>query len=304
VDGWLPTGDRSRSVFVWLVLAGCLGIGVLEYIVIPFLFGTHPGSLEDVVDETLSNIVATALAATGLALLLFKIFPPPPRPAIVENVQAHEITGLLAEAIPKSKNWWFDGSTGRFQRAETLREMGKWARLDGTSREMTIVILDPQDEELCRRYANYRAGLQSGLNKNWTVDAVRHDIYATLLAALRFNETEPISVTLGLKSTMSILRYDLSDARIVITKEGKADPAITCPAKSFYYDTYLEQLRWGLKQARHLDLAQAVVPTGGFDVESARAAMRALDIWTETLDKHDVVDAIVTEATSSEHPYS
>ena len=35
-----------------------------------------------------------------------------------------------------------------------MPEMGRFARADGTSREITIVVLDPTDDGLCERYAN------------------------------------------------------------------------------------------------------------------------------------------------------
>ena len=100
------------------------------------------------------------------------------------------------------------------------------------------MILDPMDEHLCVRYANYRKGLLSGQGQDWSVAAVRRDLYATLLAARRVSECEPLTITVGLKQTMSILRLDLSDSQLVITKEGRSDPAIRCPAESFYFDAY------------------------------------------------------------------
>lgn len=210
----------------------------------------------------------------------------------------------LRRVFQVTKLWWFDGSTGRYQRAKTLPEMGRLARADGTSRDVTIVLLDPTDEILCRRYANYRRGLLSGKGKDWTVESVRRDLYATLLAACTYSDTEPLTVTVGLKRTMSILRYDLSDSRLVITKEGRSDPAICCPSDSFYFDAYREDLRWALKQARPIDLSAVVVPTGGFDRESARAAFRTMDVYTSALDNDGMVDRVIAEGQSTEHPYS
>jgi hypothetical protein len=233
-----------------------------------------------------------------------KLFPPPSRPAIVSDVPAHEIGKLLESAFPTTKRWWFDGSTGRYQRARTLPEMGRLARAEGTSREVTIVILDPLDESLCTRYANYRGGLLSGQGKDWTVESVRRDLCATLLAACIYSETEPLTITVGLKRTMSILRYDLSDTRLVITKEGRSDPAICCPSESFYFDAYLEDLRWGLKQARHVDISKVTIPSRGFDLESARDAFRAMDVYLAMLDDDAVLEDVIAEATSKNHPYA
>jgi hypothetical protein len=304
MDDWLPKGEHARAVFLWLVLLGCVVLGVLRFVVAPAIFDSNPPGLGDVVDETLGNVIATALAGTGLAWLLFRVLPPSKKPGIVESVPPHEIGKLLESGFADTKRWWFDGSTGRYQRATTLPEMGRLARRDGTSREVTIVILDPLDEELCRRYANYRQGLASGQGQNWTIERVRRNLYSTILAAQTYSERDPLTVTLALKRTMSILRYDLSDSRLVITKEGLNDPAITCPAGSFYYDAYLEDLRQSLKQARHIDLTRAAVPTGGFDLSSAREALKTMETYIPQLDDDAEMAAVLAEAQSKEHPYS
>lgn len=303
MDNWLPQGTRSRRAFVVLVLTGCVFLGLLRFVVSPAIFGFSAPGVGAVVDETLGNIIATALAATALALVLLWIIPPPNRPAVVESVPPHEITALLERGFPDSRMWWFDGSTGRFQRAATLPAMGRFARRDGVSREVTLVILDPSDEALCERYANYRKGLTSGVGRDWTVANVRRDLYATLLAAKRYNDTEPLTITIGLKGNMSILRYDLSDSRLVITKEGKRDPAISCPDGSFYYNAYLEDLRWSLKQARRVDLGSRPMPPGGFDRDSAREALVAMGVHTSDVDRDEFVDAVLIEAASTTHPY-
>jgi hypothetical protein len=304
MDDWLPSGPQTRKTFIVIVVLGCIALGLVRFLIAPELFDSEPPGVGDVIDETLGNIIATALAGTALAWLILKLFPQPKRPAVVTSVAAHEIGTLLESALPTTKRWWFDGSTGRYQRAKTLPELGRLARTDGTSREVTIVILDPLNETLCRRYANYRRGLLSGRGREWTVESVRRDLYATLLAACVYSDTEPLTVTVGLKQTMSILRYDLSDTRLVITKEGRADPAICCPSGSFYFDAYLEDLRWALKQTRHVDVTTVSVPTDGFDRASARAAFRAMDVYTDLLDQDSVVDQVLAEAASRVHPYA
>jgi hypothetical protein len=256
----------------------------------------------EVAAELIGDFIATALAGTALALVLQRLFPGPHRPPVVENVPAHEISGRLESSLPKTRRWWYDGSTGGYQRSTTMPQLARHARRSGVSREATIVILDPTDEDLCRRYGNYRTGVTK-TGEIYSVDRVRIDIYATILAALEFNEREPLNVIVALKKNMSILRYDLSDEQLVITKEGKTDPAISCPAESFYYDAFFEQLRMSRKQAKELELSMAKVPTAGFDRESTRVAFTTLGIDTPTLEQDDSIDAIIEKSISRRSPY-
>lgn len=303
VEGWLPKGKRTRTTFIVVVVALCVVLAVVRWAVLPVLFGTPSEGPDDVASQFIGDFIATALAGTALALILQWLFPGPAQPPIVENVPAHEIGGQLEAALPNSRRWWYDGSTGRYQRSTTMPELARFARRDGVSREMHIVILDPTDEDLCRHYGNYRSGVTKS-DENYSVDRVRIDIYATILAALNFNERDPLDITVSLKKTMSILRYDLNDEGLVITKENKTDPAIACPAASFYYNAFLEQLRMSRRQATKLDLALAKVPTTAFKRESARRALVELNIATECLDEDWVMDEILEKAFSQEPPYA
>lgn len=302
VDDWLPKGARTRKTFVVLVLAICALLAAIRWGILPHLFDVSGGDPGEVVDELIGDFIATALAGTTLALLLRWIFPPPDRPPIVENLPAHEIGGRLEEALASTRQWWFDGSTGRYQRSTVLPKLAELGRKSGVSREVKIVILDPTDEDLCRHYGNYRGRVASP-KKTFSVDQIRVDIYATILAAAEFNEGHPLDVTVALKRTMSILRYDMGDHQLVITKEGRTDPAIACPDNSFYYDAFHEQLRMSRKQAKELDLRKVEIPTSGFDRDSARAALGQLEIATGILDQDDAVDEILAKAASRQSPY-
>jgi hypothetical protein len=303
VDGWLPHGERTRTVFVVVVLLLCSVLALVRWAVLPALFATPSTDVSEVAAELIGDFIATALAGTVLALILQRLFPGPNKPPVVENVPAHEISSRLESTLPTTRRWWYDGSTGGYQRSVTMPELARLARRSGVSRESTIVILDPTDEDLCRRYGGYRTGVNK-MSEVYSVDRVRIDIYATILAALDFNGREPLNVAVALKSTLSILRYDLSDDQLVITKEGKTDPAIACPANSFYYDAFFEQLKVSRKQAKELELSKATVPPGGFDRESARNAFTQLEIATKSLDHDSILDAIIEKSLSRKSPYS
>lgn len=299
----MPKGERTRTTFVVVVILLCLLFGLVRWVALPLLFNTPSGSPGEVADELIGNFIATVLAVTILALILERLFPGPERPPIVENVPAHEISSRLEAALQSTRRWWYDGSTGGYQRSVTMPKLASFARRSGVSREVTIVILDPTDEDLCRRYGNYRTGVNKE-DQVYSVDRARIDIYATILAALEFNAREPLNVSVALKRTMSILRHDLSDEQLVITKEGRTDPAIACPADSFYYDAFFEQLRMNRKQAKELDLSEVAVPSGRFDRASARRALGELKIATATLADDGAVDAIIEKSLSRRSPYS
>lgn len=58
------------------------------------------------------------------------------------------------------------------------------------------------------------------------------------------------------------------------------------------------------RQAQSVDLTRVVVPDGGFDRESARAALRVLGLDTNDLEDDDLLDRALADADSREDPYS
>jgi hypothetical protein len=302
--GWLPEGARTRRVFIVLALSVCAVLLVIRFVIVPTVLGSHPPSTADVVDATLGNIIATILAATLLGVGLLWLLPTPVRPPVVESIAVHEIGSLLDSALPTTRMWWYSGSTGRYQRANTLPEMGERARREGGRREVRILILDPRDEELCHCYADYRSGLASAEGQQWTVRRVRGDLYATVLAALAYSNSFPLDVTVALKTSMSSLRYDLSESVLVVTREGRQDPALSFPSGSFHYDAYRADILLAQRQAQTVDLTLAVVPASGFDRESARAALDVLGLDTNDLKDDGLLDRALADAVSREHPYS
>jgi hypothetical protein len=96
------------------------------------------------------------------------------------------------------------------------------------------------------------------------------DLLATIIAAYTWRAEEPLlDVEVGLHKTFSLLRIDLSSHSAVITKEDPLEPALKCDVGSFFYDSFLEDLRLTLQQARRL-------PKGA--IGTSRAQLTAADV--------------------------
>lgn len=168
-----------------------------------------------------------------------------------------EIAQCLKEARRGTVLWRFKGGTGTYLRAVTLPECVKNAR--GVKRHLAvhIEVIDPADPDVCEAYASYRSSLSDtpdGTGETWTTDRARKESYATILAAFWYRQRYGLlDIEVGLSSTMTTFRWDLSSSRLIMTVE---DPnmAMTAPEHSFYYDNCLTELRLSLKQARRVPL--------------------------------------------------
>jgi hypothetical protein len=86
--------------------------------------------------------------------------------AAVRLVHGAEVDRMNNEAHREASQWIFKGGTGSHLRAVTLRTCVELAREANRPMRMKIEIIDPTDEQLCRRYAEYRASLRSGSERD------------------------------------------------------------------------------------------------------------------------------------------
>ncbi|GAA3658047.1 hypothetical protein GCM10022224_021640 [Nonomuraea antimicrobica] len=168
-----------------------------------------------------------------------------------------EIAQSHAEARKDTTRWSFKGGTGTYLRAVTLPKCVEAARRDKRHLTVRIEVIDPSDKELCAKYANYRRSLSNvpdGTGEVWTTDRVRKESYATILAAFWHRQDYTLlDIGVGLSSTMTTFRWDLSTTRLIMTVE---DPnmAMTALAGTFYYENCDTELRLSFEQARRVPL--------------------------------------------------
>ncbi|WP_262380339.1 hypothetical protein [Nonomuraea sp. PA05] len=168
-----------------------------------------------------------------------------------------EIAQSHAEARRDTTRWSFKGGTGTYLRAVTLPECVAAARKDKRHLRVSVEIIDPANAEVCETYAHYRRSLSDapdGTGETWTTDRARKESYATILAAFWHRQRYGLlDIEVGLSSTMTTFRWDLSSTRLIMTVE---DPnmAMTALADTFYYENCDTELRLSMEQARRVPL--------------------------------------------------
>lgn len=174
-----------------------------------------------------------------------------------------DINQAFALARQHTDRWVFKGGTGTYTRAVTLPLCLKSAGQDRRSLRVRLEIVDPTNVALCERYANYRSSISQdrpdGTGEVWTLDRTRKESFATVLAACWYKRThrQLLDIQVGLASTVSMFRYDLSMSRIIITQDDSEFPATVISSESPLYDGYDTELRSSFAQTRQVDLAAA-----------------------------------------------
>ncbi|WP_236003704.1 hypothetical protein [Nonomuraea antri] len=219
-----------------------------------------------------------------------------------------EIAHAHAEARKDTTRWSFKGGTGTYLRAVTLPLCVTAARRDKRHLTVRIEVIDPTDVDVCEAYAHYRRSLSEspdGTGETWTTDRARKESYATILAAFWHRQRYGLlDIAVGLSSTMTTFRWDLSATRLIMTVE---DPnrAMTALAGTFYYENCDTELRLSFEQARKvpLDMYKRVPLSDEPTIEEVQELFEKIGMpLPKSYNGRDVVD-VARKALRAVDPY-
>ena len=164
-----------------------------------------------------------------------------------------------------------------------------YARKMSHTRDMTAVILDPRDEDLCKAYARYRSSTQSaGVDGHWTLARVRQEVYATIVSTIYVSHQEPqLAISLWLSPMFSSFRIDMCSEYAIITKEDRLAPAIRADLGSYLYGAYRDEISLVTKQSTPVHFPKDGGAPGNFSAEVVKKLLASTDLGCATLNDDD-----------------
>ncbi|MFC6016893.1 hypothetical protein ACFP2T_11830 [Plantactinospora solaniradicis] len=229
--------------------------------------------------------------------------------SMVRVLNGAEVGHAHAEARSQTDRWQFKGGTGTFTRAVTLPECIEHARRRNGTLDFGIEIIDPTDEQVCERYAQFRRSLSprpDATGERWTVDRTRKEAFATVLAACWHQQRSGLlNIDVRLSSQMSTFRFDLSSSCVIITQENPQTPALRIDRREIYYHRYSIELQYSREQSRRVPIEQAKqVPLDDEpSVEQTRRLFMALGVPLPRAYGDREVSDIIVKAIQARNPY-
>ncbi|WP_210573725.1 hypothetical protein [Streptomyces sp. GESEQ-4] len=154
------------------------------------------------------------------------------------EIPPYEINGRLQALLQSANSWHFRGGLGSWQRSTALPALAKV-----TSRDVPYVmqVLNPAHEDLCRRYADYRARSR---HRPTTGDPgkVRDELLSLLYAAAWYGYRTRINPEVSFLPLFSPLRYDMSDAGLILTVPNPEERALYAPSNGWHYTAVRDEL--------------------------------------------------------------
>jgi hypothetical protein len=230
--------------------------------------------------------------------------------SMVRVLHGKEVTEAFARARRNTDRWVFKGGTGTYVRAVTLPECVDIARREKRTLHVQLEIIDPANEQVCQRYADYRRSLSPGPDSTgelWTLDRTRKESFATILASCWYRQRFTfLTIAVGLSQIMSTFRWDMSSGSLVITQEDPGRPAMVIEADKSYYRSYSQELLASLDQTRQVPIGLARdVPLGDEPtVDETRKLFTRLSLpLPRSFADRDVSD-IIRKAIQPKNPYA
>ena len=289
-----------RRIFYFTFILFLLLVVILRTVALPWQFTRPYPPMYELAGSVLDALLATGTVTLLGSFLFFWLTPSWATPAEIEVVYPHRISKLLKQARSKSKNWDYSGGLGRFTTSVTIPELADSAQQANVTSEVTLLILNPDNETVCEEYANYKNGLRSTDGSPWSASSIQQEALASILLASYWNgRSERISITIGLKDVFSIFRIDLSSEYAVITKEDPKEPALKTDVGTFFYESYKEELRAARQQSIEIPPSTQVT---AINAEAVQRLVEEIPIEIEGLNEEDNV-AIAELAKKRESPY-
>ena len=268
----------------------------------PYILGENIALDSNTAYQILEKLFTSVLVTIGLASFIFWLSPKNRHNAQIRILQPVEIGNTIVNARTDTEKWFFNGGSGRYSRAQTLPYLAELSRRSNKSIDISILIMDPRNEDLCRKYADYKNSLRTAKTKGKkTSKSVQIDLIATIVSCHMWKSEQPsLNITLGLKNTFSLFRTDLSSSGAIITKEDPLEPAIYYEKDTFFYFAQLEELKQTLNQVEIL----GILPFCGKD-EIDESKIKSL---TDKLNLQNLIEQgdlleILTEVTNLKNPY-
>lgn len=295
---------QHNKVFFTLVSAILIIIILIRFFIIPVFEPNLKLSLINLSSVLLDNLFSSFIVTIFVGGFIFWLTPQIMEKSIMKVIEPKEISQLLNSAATTSRLWIFKGAGGRYTRAVTLPTMAESARHEGLGRDIKLFLINPRNENICSEYAIYRKSLKSGRDNDWDLNKVRDEILSTIIYTLILKHEEPLlRLEIYLLDNFSTFRYDISDKYVIITKEDKEVSALKADEGTYYYNSYIDELRLNERQGIKVDNLKESLTKENIDESNLKDFIKSLNILDEAQISKVNLAKIISSIKNPKNPY-
>jgi hypothetical protein len=210
----------NRRTFLILAALGTLVFVLAAGAVSYWIKSSHSGAVLHATQDVLFSVfvaLATGTITAGvLVFLYFSLFADTEAGLdTVACVDPKKTARLHKEDLRITDTWFHDGHIGRWVRTEALPALSNRARDHGRRLSVVLALLDPNSEQLCEEYSEYRALLHHREPELTSPEHFLLEILATITAATLYSRGPTLDVSVYCKQTLGFTRVDITDQHVV-----------------------------------------------------------------------------------------
>lgn len=267
---------RKRRVYFYVLSITILAL----FLVLRYTIFKDSTALEQksefitITGKIIESLFVSLLTTVGLTFLYFNITPNDDKRTIKLVDKTYRIEKVFHKARKGADYWRFSGGIGRYTRTKTLPELYKISRKKKENIDITIIIMNPNNPKLCKNYASYKNSLDFKNKYDWSQNSTRVNLFATILKSTQYeNQSNFLNVSIYIKDYFSLMRTELTQSKVIITKEDPSIPVISLEKKSYLYSPYKEDFNQTMIQSEFVEIkkdAKLNKPIEDISFEDAR----------------------------------
>jgi len=282
-----------RRAFIGLLILICAGL-----ISIDFLLLGASGATAHMISAYIESVVSAILGGL-LIFWIFVSFTPYGESGGLDQIEPNRITKEFDVLLRDARRWRYKGNFGRYERGKVLPTIA-----GRPNAHATISVIDPLDNALCQRHAEYRNRINSiDKGKKYEANTVALEVVVTIIYCAWYVANKSVSIDLFLLSVFDPVRLDSNDEAMIITVEDRRSPALKLSKQHFMYEHFESQMQYAREQGRQVNLR-------GLPASPTIAALKSRDIETflegigmEGLCRGLTSEAILNAVRESKNPY-
>jgi hypothetical protein len=282
----------NRKKLVWILAIFTFAFLIFRFYLYYKIKGLSTESIEiDLLIPILDNLVATFLVSLLIAITYLFLKSTEEQIAILDSKSK-----LISEFERSRKDtieWRFSGGTGSETRKVTIPF---FCSLNNGQNYRTInisiQIINPKNLELCEKYSHYKNSNDE--KSDWTARGVQLLIYSTIVSCIYWHQKRQIRIDVYLKNFFSTLRYDISEERVIITKEKPNIPAFLVKKPHAFFDAMKAEFYANQLSSEELDITKCERVFGSIFDKSGKHNLTT-EIFQNALKSIGIVDDFTDE---------
>jgi hypothetical protein len=250
----LLSNPYHRRWFFALGVATFVALLGVRFFIFPWAWGQQLPSTLDIVNTTLDGFLVAIVTGMITAAVFSWLTPSEKEMAEIMIIQpGRELKRLLGDDLRGTRTFWYKGHTGKWTRSVTLPRLASEARATRSTKDIRIVILDPNNDGPCRQLANFDAMRDPKIDTSSQVTYIKKQLLATVLAAYAWRGKEPLlQIAVGLHNEFSLFRIDVTDQSAIVTRSSPRDLTVRYSSRSDFYTTFCEETRVSFDRSKRL----------------------------------------------------